>query len=244
MVNCCCFKLRHLNLQSTLVLKKEKKRRKKKSYNIIKVSDTQRINLSEKVGCFCQKPSERCFVPSDFYSFFKAVSLIHGGKPTKKAYFKPKEKKIARVHLSKQTLYFFRKIESSEWWSLVPCLDTSPLFNHLSITARWCGTNSGWIRKVKNNNKIMLNYWAAVLLRSFYSHSLVRIKILICTNIIKHLLLYMHAPVAIIWPYHQQIQILSHEHESGSLCRESQPPCISPVWESRMPEEQRGKRGF
>lgn len=190
--------------------------------------------------------SERCFVPSDFYSFFKAVSLIHGGKPTKKkeAYFKPKEKKIARVHLSKQTLYFFRKIESSEWCSLVPCLDTSPLFNHLSITARWCGTNSGWIRKVKNNNKIMLNYWAAVLLRSFYSHSLVRIKILICTNIIKHSLLYMHAPVAIIWPYHQQIQILSHEHESGSLCRESQPPCISPVWESRMPEEQRGKRGF
>lgn len=94
MVNCCCFKLRHLNLQSTLVLKKEKKRRKKKSYNIIKGSDTQRINLSEKVGCFCQKASERCFVPSDFYSFFKAVSLIHGGKPTKKLTLNQKRRKL------------------------------------------------------------------------------------------------------------------------------------------------------
>lgn len=244
MVNCCCFKLRHLNLQSTLVLKKEKKRRKKKILQYYQGKWHTKNKPLWKSWMFLSKGVRALLCAKWLLFLFQSSQSNPWRKANKKAYFKPKEKKIARVHLSKQTLYFFRKIESSEWWSLVPCLDTSPLFNHLSITARWCGTNSGWIRKVKNNNKMMLNYWAAVLLRSFYSHSLVRIKILICTNIIKHLLLYMHAPVAIIWPYHQQIQILSHEHESGSLCRESQPPCISPVWESRMPEEQRGKRGF
>lgn len=40
-------------------------------------------------------------------------------------------------------------------------------------------------------------------------------------------------------PYHQQIQTLSHEHESKSLCTEPQPPCIFPAWESMTPEEKR-----
>lgn len=39
--------------------------------------------------------------------------------------------------------------------------------------------------------------------------------------------------------YHQQIRTLSHEHESESLCTGPRPPCISPVWESRTPEEER-----
>lgn len=90
--------------------------------------------------CFC---SERVrVVLSPFYSFFKAVDLIPGGKPTERLACTKRRKlrefifQTSKLFISSNGL--FRFFKSSEWWGLAPRSEHRPLFNHLSITESAC----------------------------------------------------------------------------------------------------------
>lgn len=136
---------------------------------------------------------------------------------------------------------------------MAPCLEHCPLFNHLSITdpARWWKIKQCWmkVQKQQQTNLIVHSYWLRLRSNlvyptpiSLYSYCIdsLRFKVVWKKNLhLSNTEVTLHCTISTIRPYHQQIQTLSHEHESESLCTEPQPPCISPVWESTMPEGER-----